>query len=72
MNIVLLIIRSNYVINRVVVAESDADTYVYPLPHDLQLVDENLNVFIGDFYDADEELFYRPIGTPPDWPEELT
>lgn len=71
MNVSLLIIRNNYVINRIVIAEEDVPNFTYPLAHDLQIVDTNLNVHIGDWYEEAEGLFYRPIGTPLDWPEEL-
>lgn len=72
MNVALLIVRSNYVINRILIAEDEVAGYTYPLPHDLQIVDTNTNVHIGDWYEEAEGLFYRPIGIPADWPEELT
>lgn len=70
-NKIFVVIKDNYVINRIVVAEADAATYTYPLPHDLLLEDVDLNLYIGDWYEEAEGIFYRPIGNPEDWPDEL-
>jgi len=44
----------------------------YPHPHDLIVEDTHQIIYIGDWYEQDEELFYRPVtGTPPDVPIEL-
>jgi hypothetical protein len=59
------IIKNNYVVARVVADPG----YVYPHPHDLQLEDPQGNTHVGDWYEASEGIFYRPInGTPPDFP----
>lgn len=63
-----VIIKNNYVIDRINAPEG----FVYPNPHDLILEDVNLNIHIGDWYESDENIFYRPInGVPPDLPDEL-
>jgi len=65
---IFVIVRNNYVVDRIV---ADAD-FVYPHPHDLMVHDTDQVVYIGDWYEADEGIFYRPVnGTPPDWPAEL-
>lgn len=68
---IFAVIKDNYVVNRVVVAEEDAPTYIYPLPHDFLHEDVEQTMHIGDWYEAEENIFYRPIGVPPDWPTEL-
>jgi hypothetical protein len=63
-----VIIKDNYVIDRIV-ADSD---FVYPYPHDLMIEDTDMTICIGDWYEADENIFYRPItAIPPDIPDEL-
>lgn len=63
------IIKSNYVIDRIV---ADAN-FVYPHPYDLMIEDTDNNIHIGDWYEQAEGIFYRPINAvPPDVPEELT
>ena len=64
-----LIIKDNYVINRV--AWGGITNWEYPFPHDLIIEDINCNVGIGDWYEESEGIFYRPLSTPPDLPEEL-
>lgn len=65
---IYVIIKDNYVIDRVV-ADSE---FVYPLPHNLIVEDVYMNINIGDWYEESEDIFYRPITkNPPDWPEEL-
>jgi len=64
-----VIIKDNYVINKVV---WDGETeWTYPFPHDMILEDETGGPGIGDWYEETENLFYRPLGTPPDWPDQL-
>lgn len=45
------------------------------LPENLsdKLIIEDTSGFItiGDWYEEAENLFYKPLGTPPDWPDEL-
>jgi hypothetical protein len=71
MSKILLVVHNNYVVNRIVVNDEDFDNYVYPLSHDFTIEDTNSNIYIGDWYEASEGLFYRPIGTPNDWPQEI-
>jgi hypothetical protein len=33
--------------------------------------DTDFKAGIGDWYEASEGIFYRPLSTPPDVPEEL-
>lgn len=65
----LLVIRGGYVIN--VVEIGDDAKLSYPHPHDELLIDEGGNVGIGDWYAANEKVFYRPLSAPPDLPDEL-
>lgn len=66
---IYVILRDNYVVNRIV---ADAMPTEYPHPHDLILEDVDTNIYIGDWYEEAEGLFYRPVtGTPPDVPIEL-
>jgi hypothetical protein len=63
-----VIIKNNYVIDRIV-ADSD---FVYPHPHDLMIEDSDTNIYIGDWYEEEEGIFYRPVNAiPPDVPDEL-
>jgi hypothetical protein len=60
------IIKDNYIINHV---EWDGITpYVYPYPHDTIIQDIDELGSIGDWYEASENIFYRPLSTPPDFP----
>ncbi len=59
-----LIIKDNYVINRVV-SENQPNSEL------LVVEDINWNVSIGDWYESSEGIFYKPLSTPPDYPEEL-
>lgn len=65
---IFCIIRDNYVVNRIV---ADAMPTDYPWPHDAIIEDVEQCIFIGDWYEASEGIFYRPIGVPADWPAEL-
>jgi hypothetical protein len=65
---VYAILKDGYVINRIV---ADAMPSDYPFPHDLIIEDVNTCIFIGDWYEESEGIFYRPIGVPVDWPDEL-
>ena len=65
---IFCIIRDGYVVNRIV---ADAMPTDYPHPHDLIVEDVDTCVHIGDWYEAGEGIFYRPIGVPVDWPDEL-
>jgi hypothetical protein len=66
-----LIIKENYVIQRIMLDPEQSSEYVYPFDHDLMIEDAKQSVSIGDWYEEVEGLFYRPIGIPPDWPKEL-
>ena len=67
---IFCIIRDSYVVNRIVADAMPAD---YPWPHDAIIEDVNECIYIGDWYEASEGIFYRPItGIPPDVPSELT
>jgi hypothetical protein len=62
---IYVVIKGNYVIDRILADEPPA----YPHPHDLVMEDVDMNIHIGDWYEAPEDIFYRPItGTPPDYP----
>ena len=68
----MCVIKANYVVNRVLVDLNDTD-YVYPFPHDLIVEDVNAVYGIGDWYEAGEQIMYRPINAiPPDWPDEIS
>lgn len=58
------VVKSGYVIN--VIIGGDDDAPVVQQPHDALVADPDGVVAIGDWYQADEELFYRPLGVPPD------
>jgi hypothetical protein len=67
---IVCIVKDNYVINRIVVDEDVP--YTYPFPHDLVIDDPNMVYGIGDWYEAAENILYRPVNAyPPDWPTEL-
>jgi hypothetical protein len=62
---IYVIIKSNYVIDRIIADPG----FVYPHPHDLMREDEEGHIYIGDWYEESEGIFYRPInGVPPDYP----
>lgn len=66
---IYVVIRDSYVVNRIV---ADTMPSEYPHPHDLIVEDTHQIIYIGDWYEQDEGLFYRPVtGTPPDVPIEL-
>jgi hypothetical protein len=65
----IAVIKKGYVIN--VVEVDKAEGYEYPHSHDTTVIDTRHNVGIGDWYASDEDVFYRPMSTPNDLPEEL-
>ena len=70
-NKILCIVKNNYVINRVVIDDSD-NNYTYPFPHDLVVEDVDAVFGVGDWYESSEQIFYRPVNaTPPDLPSEI-
>lgn len=63
------VIKDNYVIDYI--RWSGVTDYTYPLPHDYLLEDLEGLGGIGDWYEASEDIFYRPISkVPPDFPTE--
>lgn len=62
------VIREGYVINVVVGGDKPPDV---DAPHDAIIADDIGNVAIGDRYSVSKEMFFRPLSTPPDLPEEL-
>lgn len=61
-----LVLKDNYIINNI---EWDGITpYTYPFPHDFLMNGENNPASIGDWYEASENIFYRPLTPPPDFP----
>lgn len=58
------IIKEHYVINRVVSVDQ-------PSSEHLVIEDTNWNVSIGDWYEEAEGIFYKPLSTPSDIPDEL-
>lgn len=61
------IIKGGYVIDRILANEMPD----YPHPHDWIFEDTECITYIGDWYEEAEGIFYRPIGNPEDWPDEL-
>jgi hypothetical protein len=61
------VMKDNYVINYIV--WDGITPYTYPFEHDYLLEDIDGLGGIGDWYEASEAIFYRPVGkTPPDYP----
>jgi hypothetical protein len=66
------VIKEGYVLNVVEWDPVAAPDWTYPFTHDSVVLDANGNAGIGDWYEAAEGIFYRPINAqPPDWPQEL-
>ena len=64
-----LIIRDNWVVNRFV-NDTEFD-WGHPLEMGYIIEDVNGSVSIGDWYEESENIFYRPLSIPPDYPQEL-
>lgn len=64
-----LVLKNNYVIAKVV--WDGVTPWQYPYPHDQLIEDVNCNIGVGYWYEATENMFYVPIGIPPDLPDEL-
>jgi hypothetical protein len=60
------VIKDNYIIN--VINWDGITPYTYPYPHDFLKEDIDGLAGIGDWYETSEEIFYRPLKTPPDFP----
>lgn len=63
------IIKNNYVINTIL--WDGITNYTYPESHDTIIEDKDEIVGIGDWYEAEEETFYRPSKKPKDIPSEI-
>ena len=61
-----LVMRSNYVID--VIFWDGITPFSYPYPYDEIREDIQDVAGIGDWYEASEGVFYRPLTTPPDYP----
>lgn len=57
------VIKQNYVIDVI-------NHQSYSADHDV-IIENDGNANIGDWYEASEGIFYRPLSTPPDVPAEL-
>jgi hypothetical protein len=60
------IIKQNYVIDKITWDQQMYPDYVYPFTYDYIIEDINENINIGDWYESTENIFYRPLSTPPD------
>jgi hypothetical protein len=60
------ILKSNYVID--VIMWDGVTLYTHPFPYDTMVEDTEYTVGLGDWYEASEGVFYRPLSTPPDFP----
>jgi len=60
------ILKSNYVID--VIMWDGVTPYQYPFPYDIMMEDTTYSIGIGDWYEASEGVFYRPLSIPPDFP----
>lgn len=65
------IIKGGYVIQVVIWDDVANPEWVYPEEHDTIVHDASEYTSIGDWYEASEAVFYRPLSTPPDMPKEL-
>jgi hypothetical protein len=64
-----VILKGGYVIDKVI---WDGETnWTYPFSHDSIIEDIENNVSIGDWWEEEEGIFYRPLSIPPDYPNEL-
>jgi len=61
-----LILKSNYVIG--VIIWDGITPIQYPDEYDSMMRDDSYNIGIGDWYESTENVFYRPLTTPPDYP----
>jgi len=60
------IIKSNYVID--VIIWDGITPWQYPGNYDIMIEENTENVGYGDWYEASEGIFYRPLSPPPDFP----
>jgi hypothetical protein len=61
-----LILKSNYVID--VIEWDGVTSWQYPGSYDTMVEDPTYDIGIGDWYEAAEDIFYRPLTIPPDYP----
>lgn len=61
-----LVMKDNYVIDRVV--WDGVTPWDYPFLHDYVMEDVEDIASPGDWYETSEQIFYRPLKTPPDYP----
>jgi hypothetical protein len=66
-----LIIKSNYVIDVVQWNPESAPDWDWGGEYDLKMEDPIGCVSIGDWWESDENIFYKPLSIPPDWPDEI-
>lgn len=52
------IIKNNYVIDRVVSDEEPT----YPFDYDFIIAEVDFGLYIGDYYDEQDKIFYRSVG----------
>lgn len=60
------VIKSNYVID--VIIWDGITPWQYPGNYDLLIEDPEEMLGYGDWYESIENIFYRPLKTPPDFP----
>lgn len=65
------VIRGGYVIQVVLWDDQANPDWSYQEPHDTIVHDPEARAGIGDWYEATEGIFYRPLSAPPDLPLEL-
>jgi hypothetical protein len=60
------VLKDNWVIDRVL--WDGITPWEYPSPYDIIIEDTDESLAIGDWYEQVEGIFYRPLKTPPDYP----
>ena len=63
---VYVILKSNYVID--LIHWDGITPYEYHGAYDTMIQDPDMILTIGDWYEATEGVFYRPLSIPPDYP----
>lgn len=72
----LLILKDQFVINKILVNDEDVQSYHYPFEHDEIIVQRvkdditeeitwNVKAEIGDWKNPNDGLFYRPLNNTP-------
>ena len=62
-----VLIHQNYVVNRVT---TDGEEYINNDPNLLVIEDPENIIYIDDWYESIEGIFYRPLKLPPDYPKD--